>query len=88
MQNDEAVAVFKALADPTRLDLVRQLAHCSSAKSCDLSSKAYLSQPAMSHHFSKLVSAGVVKQSKLGKEKSYELNRPLLKKCGIVPENL
>jgi len=90
MHNDQTVAVLKALSDPTRLGLVRQLATSPShEQSCGaLSAKACLSQPAMSHHFNKLVSAGVVIARKDGKEKSYELNRQLLTSCGIVPEKL
>jgi len=90
MHNDQTIAVLKALSDPTRLSLVRQLAasptHESSCGS--LSEKACLSQPAMSHHFSKLVGAGVVVEHKEGKQKSYELNRQLLTSCGIVAEKL
>ena len=90
MHNDQTVAVFKALADPTRLDLVRQLATLpGNQQSCgSLSSKAYLSQPAMSHHFAKLVGAGVVLEHKDGKEKNYKLNKPLLASCGINPEKI
>jgi DNA-binding transcriptional ArsR family regulator len=90
MQNDQTVAVFKALADPTRLKLVRELAATPAlSESCGkLSADACLSQPAMSHHFAKLVSAGVVMEQKEGKEKSYKLNRQLLADCGIVAEKL
>jgi ArsR family transcriptional regulator len=90
MHNDQTVGVLKALSDPTRLSLVRQLAQSPAReKSCGaLSAKACLSQPAMSHHFSKLVGAGVVIEHKEGKQKSYELNRQLLSNCGIVPEKL
>ena len=90
MHNDQTVAVLKALADPTRLKLVRELARSSAkAESCSrLSENACLSQPAMSHHFAKLVNAGVVTEQKDGKEKSYHLNRPLLAECGITAEQL
>ncbi|HET9850374.1 MAG TPA: metalloregulator ArsR/SmtB family transcription factor [Candidatus Saccharimonadales bacterium] len=90
MISDQTVAVLKALADPTRLNLVRRLAHePASRQSCGrLSARACLSQPAMSHHFAKLVNAGVVLESKSGKEKNYQLNRQLLIKCGLVPERL
>ena len=66
MHNDQTIALLKALADPTRLTLVRQLASCpTSAKSCgDLSAKSPLSHPAMSHHFAKLVNAGEVLETK------------------------
>jgi DNA-binding transcriptional ArsR family regulator len=90
MHNDQTIAVLKALADPTRLTLVRELAERpENSESCGkLSSGACLSQPAMSHHFAKLVSAGVILEQKEGKEKSYKLNRQLLANCGIVAEHL
>lgn len=90
MHNDQTVTILKALADPTRLSLVRQLAKAPErTESCGvLSATACLSQPAMSHHFIKLVGAGVITERKAGKEKSYELNRQLLASCGIVPEKL
>jgi ArsR family transcriptional regulator len=90
MHTDQTVAVLKALSDPTRLDMVRQLAKSPShEKSCGaLSADACLSQPAMSHHFNRLVGAGVVIEHKEGKQKSYELNRQLLASCGIVADKL
>jgi ArsR family transcriptional regulator len=90
MHEAKTVTVLKALADPTRLKLVRQLAAClTGEKSCgDLSAKTQLSQPAMSHHFTRLVSAGVVVESKTGTHKYYELNRELLAKCGIDANKL
>ena len=84
MHNKSAVRILKALADPTRLALVRQLATCPSGKSCeDLSAKSVLSQPTMSHHFQRLVEAGVVRQSKSGVTKNYRLNKELLQRSGI-----
>ncbi len=85
MHNNQIVTVYKALADPTRLALVRELATCPTAKkSCsDLSAQQQLSQPAMSHHFAKLVQAGVVLEQKSGTKKQYELNKDLLAECGI-----
>jgi DNA-binding transcriptional ArsR family regulator len=90
MHNDQTVNVLKALADPTRLKLVRELADTPALQeSCgNLSKDACLSQPAMSHHFAKLVGAGVIIEHKEGKEKSYELNRQLLTDCGITAEQL
>ena len=90
MHNDQTVLILKALADPTRLKLIRRLAECPTGQqSCgDLSAKQELSQPAMSHHFAKLVNAGVVIEQKLGTEKRYELNKLLLSQCGIDPTKL
>jgi len=88
--NDQTVTIFKALADKTRLDIVRTLAHKPAAtSSCNsVSTCSPLSQPAMSHHFGKLVDAGVLKQRKVGTEKIYELDMELLTRVGIDPTKL
>jgi len=86
MHDDASITVLKALADKTRLDIVRRLAtepqpemaSCSEVSSC-----SSLSQPAMSHHFKKLVDAGVLLESKRGTEKFYELNGELLGRLGL-----
>jgi len=88
--NDSNVAIFKALADKTRLDIVRSLSKkpddCASCN--EVSSCSSLSQPAMSHHFKKLVDAGLILERKQGTEKIYELNHSLFKSIGINPGKL
>lgn len=88
--HDNNVNVLKALADKTRLDIVRSLvkkphdtASCAEASQC-----SSLSQPAMSHHFKKLVDAGVLLERKSGTEKFYELNGPLFESIGLNPNKL
>jgi ArsR family transcriptional regulator len=91
MHDDPTIAVFKALADKTRLDIVRTLVKDTAdhRASCnDVSSCSDLSQPAMSHHFRKLVDAGVILESKKGTEKFYELNEELLRSLGINAQKL
>ncbi len=90
MQANNSIPVLKALADKTRLDIVRTIASQPN-KSCScsfVSVNSKLSQPAMSHHFSKLVDAGVLTESKNGTEKSYKLNLKLLQDIGINPDKL
>jgi ArsR family transcriptional regulator len=84
------IAVLKALADKTRLDIVRTLVkdRDDTASCAEVSTCSNLSQPAMSHHFKKLVDAGVLRESKQGTEKIYELNTPLLQKMGIDTKKL
>ena len=88
--NDPTVHVFKALADPTRLDIVRNIARKprDTASCGEVSTCSSLSQPAMSHHFKKLVDAGVLLESKKGTEKIYALNCELLSSVGINPDKL
>lgn len=87
-KNFTVATVFKSLADETRLSIVRKLAEdkCE-VKSADIINSCAefhkLSQPAMSHHFKKLVDAGVLFEHKNGVEKSYELNYELLFSVGI-----
>lgn len=83
----KTVDILKALADETRLGIVRKLVReQGTAKSCDIracASVAQLSQPAMSHHFSKLVDAGVLLEQKQGTEKIYSINQAALHRLGL-----
>lgn len=84
----DTTSILKALADDVRLGLVRKLAQRGCAtNSCDLvqscASFLKLSQPAISHHFGKLVDAGVITEEKSGTKKVYTLNTELLQSIGI-----
>ena len=85
--------ILKSLADDMRLSIVRKLAQdgCEESSSDIVSTCAAflsLSQPTMSHHFSRLVQAGVLLERKVGTEKFYRLNRELLMSIGIDPTKL
>lgn len=86
MDHVQPVVIFRALADETRLAIVRKIA-CSETPTpgCDLSEDCpqQLSQPAMSHHISKLVEAGVLSEEKHGTKKAYSLRRDILAQAGI-----
>jgi DNA-binding transcriptional ArsR family regulator len=91
--NSKTATVLKSLADDTRLSIVRKLAldGCEVRSTDIINSCAEfhkLSQPAMSHHFSKLVSAGVLLERKAGVEKRYELNVELLSDIGVDASKL
>ncbi len=89
MADEITVNLLKALADKTRLDIVRKLAKEESCSSCsNVSRVSSLSQPAMSHHFHKLVEAGVILEEKDGKQKLYTLNKELMEAKGISPDLL
>lgn len=88
MERTTSVAMFKALADATRLSIVRKLAQTDeNLLSCDIIRSCAtfhsLSQPAMSHHFNKLVDAGILHEEKRGTQKVYSLNRGALANAGI-----
>ncbi len=85
--------ILKSLADDMRLSIVRKLAKdgCEDAGIdivSDCANALRLSQPTMSHHFARLVQAGVLLERKAGKEKFYRLNVQLLESIGIDPKKL
>ncbi len=83
-KQDNTIKVFKSLAEPTRLEMVRKLAASPAGTSGEaLCQKSILSQPTLSHHFQRLVEAGVIVESKSGVAKNYKLNKDLLQRSGI-----
>lgn len=93
MEQKDTIEVFKALADETRLNAVRKLAEIGEpVSSCDVvrscAKFTQLSQPAMSHHFGKLVDARLITEQKHGTQKVYTLNVELLRSMGIDPTKL
>lgn len=89
----DTTTILKSLADDMRLSIVRKLArdNCEVASSSivnDCAAFLQLSQPTMSHHFARLVQAGVISERKEGTEKFYRLNTPLLESVGIDPNKL
>ncbi|MDJ0852328.1 MAG: metalloregulator ArsR/SmtB family transcription factor [Myxococcota bacterium] len=69
------VRLFKALADPTRLEIVRLLRGQPGATCvCDIVGHFDLAQPTISHHLKVLREAGLVEQAKIGIWSFYELD--------------
>jgi ArsR family transcriptional regulator len=74
---DDTVEVLKALADPTRLQMIGVLRRSEDPVCiCDLTS-FNLTQPTISHHMSKLREAGLVDVTKRGIWSYYRLRRNL-----------
>lgn len=61
--------VFKALADPVRVQLLSHLAAacCSTVCACHLPELVGLSQPTLSHHLTKLTQAGLISKEMRGR---------------------
>lgn len=66
---------LKALADPSRLQLLSHLASrgCGDVCSCDLGADVGLSQPTVSHHLKKLVEAGLLTREQRGRWAHYSV---------------
>jgi|GEM_PF-342167 len=88
MEQQTVTDVFKALSDDARISIVRVLAQSDvPVSNCDIVAKCQalssLSQPAVSHHFNKLVRAGIVKEQRQGTQKTYLLSHETLTSAGI-----
>jgi ArsR family transcriptional regulator len=71
----ELAGVHRALADPTRIQMVHILAATSEPVCvCDFTAAFDLGQPTISHHLAKLRDAGLVTSSKRGIWAFYQLN--------------
>lgn len=70
---DPDVQLFQALADPTRLAIVRELAGAPEVCACDFTSCCDVRQPTISHHLKVLREAGVVETERRGTSIFYRL---------------
>jgi ArsR family transcriptional regulator len=73
---NDLAAIFKALADPTRLRLISLIASAPNGEACacDLADPVGRSQPTVSHHLSQLVAAGLVEREQRGKWAWFKLD--------------
>ena len=63
---DPDVRFFAALADPTRLAIVRELAGADQVCACDFTSCCDVRQPTVSHHLKVLREAGIIDSERRG----------------------
>ena len=60
------VKILQAIAEPTRLAIVRQLAADGEVCACDFTDCCGVSQPTVSHHLKVLREAGVIRGERRG----------------------
>jgi DNA-binding transcriptional ArsR family regulator len=70
--------VMKALSDPTRWEIVRQIADTDELPCAVLESTLPLSKPTISYHTNILGKAGLITARKSGRNFYYSLNRQVL----------
>jgi ArsR family transcriptional regulator len=70
---DPEIRLLAALADPTRLAIVRELAASDETCACDFTSTCDVGQPTVSHHLKVLREAGVVTSERRGQWIYYRL---------------
>lgn len=77
--------VFRALGDPTRVEIVHMLkAAAEPVCVCDLTAVFDLSQPTISHHLAKLRRAGLITSFRRGIWTFHSLAEPLPTAARIV----
>ena len=84
---ETTAAVFRALADPSRVRIVNLLANAPAPVCvCDITPRLELSQPTVSFHLKKLVQAGLLEREQRGVWAYYSVNREALGRLASVFE--
>ncbi|MFN8606370.1 MAG: metalloregulator ArsR/SmtB family transcription factor [Vulcanimicrobiota bacterium] len=73
--------VFKALSDPTRLQIVEFLAEGEERTGKDIADAVGITLALLCHHTSTLEEAGILKKRKQGQSCYHRLDRPSLESC-------
>ena len=78
MRPDRTDAVFSALADPTRRQVIRALSEQGPSTATGLAANLPVTRQAVTKHLTALANAGLVTSSRRGREKLYQISpRPL-----------
>lgn len=78
MKADRADAVFAALADPTRRQVIRALSQHGPSTATGLAATLPVTRQAVTKHLAALAAAGLVTATRRGREVLYEISpRPL-----------
>lgn len=79
--------VFKALGDPHRVRIVNLLAATGEPVCvCDLTPALGISQPTVSHHLKKLLTAGLIRREQRGTWSYYSLDRGALARLAVIAD--
>lgn len=85
---DPDVRLLAALADPTRLAIVRELAGQNEVCACDFTSCCDVRQPTVSHHLKVLRDAGVVTSERRGTWVFYRLDPTVADRLATIAQGL
>lgn len=85
---DPDVRLLSALADPTRLAILRQLASELETCACDFTSCCEVGQPTVSHHLRVLREAGIVTSERRGQWIFYRLAPETSERLGALARSL
>ena len=85
---DPDILLLSALADPTRLEILRQLAGSNAVCACDFTDCCGVSQPTVSHHLKVLRDAGAVTSERRGSWVYYRIAPNLIERLGAIARTL
>lgn len=85
---DPDLRLLSALADPTRLAIVRQLVADAETCACDFTACCDVGQPTVSHHLRVLREAGVVTSQRRGQWIYYRLAGDVSRRLAILARDL
>ena len=75
MESEQFNRISRALADPTRMEILERIAGEREVVCSMLAEEAAVSQPTISHHLKELASAGLIKGRREAKFCFYSLDR-------------
>ncbi len=76
MDDEQFHRISKALADPTRMEILQRIAASEQEMGCSaLTTECPVSQPTISHHLKELSTAGLIKSRREAKFYYYHLDR-------------
>jgi len=80
LTEEQIQLIAKALADPRRMELLRQIGSCEKPMECaNIRDSQPVSAATLSHHMKELETAGLIRVTREGKFASYTLKRDVLK---------
>jgi DNA-binding transcriptional ArsR family regulator len=85
---DPDIQLLSALADPTRMEILRELAGAAEVCACDFTSCCDVSQPTISHHLKVLRDAGAVLSERRGSWVFYRISPNLMERLGGIAQGL
>jgi ArsR family transcriptional regulator len=85
---DPDVILLQAAADPTRLEILRQLAAADGVCACDFTACCGVAQPTVSHHLKVLREAGWVRTERRGSFIYYFLRPDAVARFGALAGQL
>lgn len=85
---DPDIQLLAALADPTRMEILRELAGSPEVCACDFTSCCTVSQPTVSHHLKVLRDAGAVTSERRGSWVFYRIAPNLNERLAGIAQTL